>query len=116
MQSLEIENDKVTTENKKLAIAAARLSRKDSLANSADSQKAIELTKLKADLNQAEDQTKLLEEKLKFVLETAADKLPPRTPKKCSDSNTKFQLQVFLNLVYEKQKLYVQYSITENDW
>lgn len=94
VQSLEIENDKVTTENKKLAMAAARITRKDSLTNSADNQKSIELTKVKEELTKYEEQCKRLEEKLTLVLETAGDKLPPRTPKRCSDSNTKFQLQV----------------------
>lgn len=95
VQTLEIENDKVTTENKKLALAAARLTRKDSLTSSADSQKSIELSKLKEELIKSEEQSKRLQEKLTLVIETAAEKLPPRTPKKCSDSNTKFQLQVF---------------------
>lgn len=92
--SLEQDNDKLTTENKRLAIHAAKLARKDSLTNSSENQRnGIELLKVKESLTKAEEQRAQLEEKLKIVLEVPADKLPPRTPKRCSDANTKFQLQ-----------------------
>lgn len=92
--SLEQENDKLTTENKRLAIHAAKLARKDSLTNSSENQRnGIELLKVKESLTKVEEQRAQLEEKLKTVLEVPADKLPPRTPKRCSDANTKFQLQ-----------------------
>lgn len=100
VQSLEKENEKVTSENKKLAVAAARLTRKDSQYSTVENQKALELVKVKEDLTKAEDKCKLIEEKLKHVLETAADKLPPRTPKKFSDANTKFQLQVSISYIF----------------
>lgn len=95
---MEKENEKVTSENKKLAVAAARLTRKDSQSNTVENQKALELTKAKDDLTKAEEKCKQFEEKLKTVLDAAADKLPPRTPKRFSDANTKFQLQV--NIVH----------------
>lgn len=92
--SLEQDNDKLTTENKRLAIHAAKLARKDSLTNSSENQRnGIELLKVKESLTKAEEQRSQLEEKLKTVLELPADKLPPRTPKRYSDSNTKYQLQ-----------------------
>lgn len=99
VQKLETENDQITNENKKLAVASARLTRKDSLTTSAENQKTLELTKLKEDITNSNEQIKQLEQKLKLVLETAADKLPPRTPKRCSDANTKFQLQVSISMI-----------------
>lgn len=92
--SFEAENEKLNTENKKLALHAARLSRKDSATNAADTQKTAELAKLKESLTKTEEERDRLEQRLQNVLDVPADKLPPRIPKKCSDTNTKYQLQV----------------------
>lgn len=95
LQQLELENEKLNTENKKLALHAARQARKDSVTSAAEATKAAtELTKLKESLASVEEEKKKLETKLNNVLEMSADKLPTRVPKKCSDANTKFQLQV----------------------
>lgn len=84
----------MANENKRLAIHAAKLARKDSLTSSSEAQRnGIELVRVKEALTKAEEQRDQLENKLKTVLELPADKLPPRVPKKCSDNNTKFQLQ-----------------------
>lgn len=91
---LEQDNDKLSNENKRLAVHAAKLARKDSLTNSSENQRhGIELVRVKDELSKVEQQRAQLEEKLKTVLDIPANKLPARTPKKGTDSNTKFQLQ-----------------------
>lgn len=92
--SLEQDNEKLGNENKKLALHAARLSRKDSVG---DKDKNAEIVKLKDTIAKLEKTKDELDNKLKTILETPADKLPQRTPKIFSDSTTKVQLQVTLN-------------------
>ena len=92
--SLEQETEKLSNENKKLALHAAKLTKKDSLTNSAENQKSLELVKVKDSLSKAEEEKAKLEEKLKNILEIPVEKLPARVPKKYSDTNTKYQLQV----------------------
>lgn len=89
--SLEQDNEKMANENKKLALHAARLSRKDSIG---DKDKNAELAKLKDSVTKLEKTKDELESRLKVILDTPADKLPQRTPKIYSDSSTKVQLQV----------------------
>lgn len=95
---LEQDNEKLSNENKRLAVHAAKLARKDSLTNSSENQRhGIELVKVRDELSKAEQQRAQLEEKLKTVLDIPADKLPSRTPKKGTDANTKFQLQKMIS-------------------
>lgn len=89
--SLEQDNEKMGNENKKLALHAARLSRKDSIG---DKDKNAELVKLKDCVTKLEKTKEELEKKLKTILEAPADKLPQRIPKIFSESSTKVQLQV----------------------
>lgn len=96
---MEQENEKVSIENKRLAVHAAKLSRKDSVSSLVDNQKNAELLKVRETLAKAEDEKSKLEVKLKTILETPVDKLPARVPKKYSDVNTKFQLQVNLKTI-----------------
>lgn len=89
--SLKQDNEKMANENKKLALHAARLSRKDSIG---DKDKNAELVKLKDTVSKLEKTKEELENKLKTILDTPADKLPKRIPKIFSESSTKLQLQV----------------------
>lgn len=89
--SLEQDNDKMANENKKLALHAARLSRKDSIG---DKDKNAELVKLKDSVAKLEKTKEDLANKLKTILDTPADKLPQRIPKIFTESSTKLQLQV----------------------
>lgn len=93
MQVLELDNEKISNENKKLALHAARLARKDSN-STADKDKAAELIRLKESFSKLEKEKLDLDQKLKIVLEVPADKIPPRVPKKFTDASTKLQLQV----------------------
>ncbi|XP_037040029.1 centrosomal protein of 290 kDa isoform X1 [Bradysia coprophila] len=88
--SMEQDNDKLANENKKLALHAARLSRKDS---TGDKDKNLEIVKLKDSVTKLEKTKSELENKLRTILEAPVDKLPQRTPKNFSDSSTKMQLQ-----------------------
>lgn len=89
--SLEQDNEKMSNENKKLALHAARLSRKDSLG---DKDKNAEIVKLKDTVARLEKTKDELENKLKTILDVPADKLPQRIPKIFTESSTKLQLQV----------------------
>lgn len=89
--SLEQDNEKMANENKKLALHAARLSRKDSIG---DKDKNVELVKLKDSVTKLEKTKEELENKLKLILDAPADKLPQRVPKIFSENSTKLQLQV----------------------
>lgn len=93
MQVIELDNEKIGNENKKLALHAARLARKDSN-SSMDKEKAAELIRLKESFGKLEKEKTELDQKLKVILEIPADKIPPRVPKKFSDASTKVQLQV----------------------
>ncbi|KAG4066400.1 hypothetical protein HA402_007036 [Bradysia odoriphaga] len=88
--SMEQDNDKLANENKKLALHAARLSRKDS---TGDKDKNLEIVKLKDNITKLEKTKGELENKLRTILEAPVDKLPQRSPKIFSDSSTKLQLQ-----------------------
>lgn len=89
--SLEQDNEKMANENKKLALHAARLSRKDSIG---DKDKNVELVKLKDTVTKLEKTKEELENKLKLILDAPVDKLPQRVPKIFSENSTKLQLQV----------------------
>ncbi len=95
--SLEQDNEKMANENKKLALHAARLSRKDSLG---DKDKNAELVKLKDTVTKLEKTKEELESKLKTILDTSADKLPHRVPKIYTDGSTKLQLQVSVFYIF----------------
>lgn len=96
--TLEEENEKIANENKKLALHAARLSRKDSLG--LDKDKSLELAKVKDSLSKLEKTREELENKLKTILDIPVDK-PARMPKSYSENSTKFQLQVrFVRIAY----------------
>lgn len=83
--SLEQENEKILSENKKLQVQAARsVLRKDSLVGNGNNEMMIKLEKERDELSI----------KLKKVLDDAADKMPPRNPKKVTDMHTKLQLKV----------------------
>lgn len=91
--TLEQDNEKIANENKKLALHAARLSRRDSVG---DKEKIAELIKLKDSMTKLEKTKEELENKLKSILDVPADKLPQRVPKSFSDNSTKLQLQVLV--------------------
>lgn len=87
--SLEQENEKILSENKKLQVQAARsVIRKDSLVGNG----TVELKEQMIKLEKERDE---LSVKLKKVLDDAADKMPPRNPKKVTDMHTKLQLKVY---------------------
>ncbi|KAJ6649188.1 hypothetical protein Bhyg_04422 [Pseudolycoriella hygida] len=88
--SMEQDNEKLVNENKKLALHAARLSRKDS---TGDKDKNAEIVKLKDSITKLEKTKDELENKLKTILDVSADKLPQRTPKVFSENTSKLQLQ-----------------------
>lgn len=86
--SLEDENEKILSENKKLQMQAARSAlRKDSLVGNGNG----ELKEMMVKLEKERDE---LSVRLKKVLDDAADKMPPRNPKKVTDMHTKLQLKV----------------------
>lgn len=86
--SLEQENEKILSENKKLQVQAARsVLRKDSLVGNGNG----ELKEMMIKLEKERDELSI---KLKKVLDDAADKMPPRNPKKVTDMHTKLQLKV----------------------
>lgn len=86
--SLEQENEKILSENKKLQVQAARsVLRKDSLVGNGNG----ELKEMMVKLEKERDELTI---KLKKVLDDAADKMPPRNPKKVTDMHTKLQLKV----------------------
>lgn len=88
--SLEDENEKILTENKKLQMQAARIAlRKDSLVGNGNGELKEMMVKLEKERNE-------LSVKLKKVLDDAADKMPPRNPKKVTDMHTKLQLKVYI--------------------
>lgn len=89
--SLEQDNEKMANENKKLALHAARLSRKDSVG---DKDKNAELVKLKDSVAKLEKTKEELENKLKTILDAPADKLPQRAPKIVTENSSRLQLQV----------------------
>lgn len=91
VSSTEQENEKLANENKKLALHAARLSRKDS---TGDKDKNLELVRLRDSVTKLEKTKDELDSKLRIILEAPVDKLPQRVPKVFSDSSTKMQLQV----------------------
>lgn len=95
-QKLELENDKMSADNKKLTVQLARG------ANKKDSDKpvnATEINKLKEDLKLMELERDEFKEKLKKFMEIPNGKLPDRTPKKYSDTLTKLQIKVINNMI-----------------
>lgn len=103
--TMEREIENVSTENKKLTVQVARLSRNSngnldtkSIANTA------ELTKVKDLLSKVEKEKDEIQQKLKNVLEIDAKKLPPRIPKKYTDLTTKMQLQKMISDLEDEVK------------
>lgn len=95
--SLEQDNEKMGNENKKLALHAARLSRKDSIG---DKDKNAELVKLKDAVAKLEKAKEELENKLKTILDAPVDKLPQRAPKIVTENSSRLQLQVCVLWLY----------------
>lgn len=87
ISNLEQENDKISAENKKLSLQAARASRATPVDDSS------ELNKLKDNLNKITKEKEELSVKLKQILEEPVDKLPAHVPKKYTDLTTKLQFK-----------------------
>lgn len=89
INGLEQENDKLLAEIKKNQLQTSKsfLKGTNSTANNKENDNS------KVVLEELKNENEKLKSKLK-ILESSLIKLPERTPKICSDSNTKFQLKV----------------------
>lgn len=90
LQNLEMENDKMQAENKRLTLQAARGIKKDTEKNTS----SVDVNKIKEELKLIELERDDLKDKLKSFMEASIKRLPTRTPKKYSESLTKPQIKV----------------------
>ncbi|XP_055682397.1 myosin heavy chain, striated muscle [Lutzomyia longipalpis] len=100
LQTVEQENDKLATENKKLQLQAARGARKDSIPTQVNS------TENGEELKKLEQEKDALNKQLKELLDATAESLPTRVAKKYSENLTKFQLKT---MIEDLEKEVIQY-------
>uniref|UniRef100_A0A1B0GKL6 Putative myosin-11 n=1 Tax=Lutzomyia longipalpis TaxID=7200 RepID=A0A1B0GKL6_LUTLO len=100
LQTVEQENDKLATENKKLQLQAARGARKDSIPTQVNS------TGNGEELKKLEQEKDALNKQLKELLDATAESLPTRVAKKYSENLTKFQLKT---MIEDLEKEVIQY-------
>lgn len=90
VQKLEQENDKLSADNNKLALQAARRA----ISKETDKSGGVDVNKIKEELKLMELDRDELKEKVKKFMDIPNGKLPERVPKKYSEALTKIQLKV----------------------
>uniref|UniRef100_A0A1A9UYN8 Uncharacterized protein n=1 Tax=Glossina austeni TaxID=7395 RepID=A0A1A9UYN8_GLOAU len=97
LSALEIENERLQKETKRLQLQALRSSSSLEKVNN-----SAELATLKGTLNKAEEERDMLRTKLKRILQEAEEKLPPKTAIRITDLTPKNQLKKWLEELGEE--------------
>lgn len=97
LSALEIENERLQKETKRLQLQALRSSSSLEKVNN-----SAELATLKGTLNKAEEERDMLRTKLKRILQEAEEKLPPKTAIRITDLTPKNTLKKWLEELGEE--------------